>query len=653
MRNLDIGVRLLIGFGILVILTLLIGLLGYLGSRSATANIDSTGDVRVPTALASSRAQADLLRMLGDVRGYLALGEDSFRDSYNNARQAFEGDLAELERLSQLSPAFNEESKQNLAELDATFKEWSQWPERLFNLRDDRLEREEAYRILVTDGSQFAGSVLIDLQTMIEAQALREPTTANLELMKDMANFQGSFAAMLSGLRGYVTTQNRVFRGEYQANFDLNNIAWEKLTRSRDLFTPAQQEKLDNIVKNREAFLKLPDRMFKIVESDRYREDLYLFRTETIPLTDKMQTLLDEMTHDQQTLLQDELRRGRGGLAIANRQTLVGGIIAVILGLGLTFIFRENIAGPIVRLTEVAEKIRAGNLETQARIESGDEIGTLAETFNNMTGQLRGTLLQVRKEKKRADDLLHVVIPIGVELSAEKDFNRLLENMLIEAKAFCHANGGILYLRDAQEDNLKYVIIRNNAKGIALGGTTGKEIDLPPLPLYQENGEPNHQNVVTHVALKGDTVNIPHTGEAEEFDFSEAENDSKQINYQDATSLLSIPLKNSQDDVLGVLQLLDAQDPETAAIIPFDQNLQQMMESFSALAAAALEAYIREQGLRREIQQLRIEIDEVKRQQEVKEIVETDFFQDLQTKADTIRKRRQRRPRSTDQSSDS
>ena len=54
---------------------------------------------------------------------------------------------------------------------------------------------------------------------------------------------------------------------------------------------------------------------------------------------------------------------------------------------------------------------------------------------------------------------------------------------------------------------------------------------------------------------------------------------------------------------------------------------------------AALEAYVREQGLRQEIQQLRIEIDETRRQHEVSAIVDTDFFQALQSKARTMRKR--------------
>jgi hypothetical protein len=87
------------------------------------------------------------------------------------------------------------------------------------------------------------------------------------------------------------------------------------------------------------------------------------------------------------------------------------------------------------------------------------------------------------------------------------------------------------------------------------------------------------------------------------------------------------------------MQLIDAHD-ENGKVVPFDANLQQMMESFSSLAVAALEAYIREQSLRAEIQQLRVEIDQAKRQKQVSEIVESEGFRTLQTKAQELRARK-------------
>ena len=77
---------------------------------------------------------------------------------------------------------------------------------------------------------------------------------------------------------------------------------------------------------------------------------------------------------------------------------------------------------------------------------------------------------------------------------------------------------------------------------------------------------------------------------------------------------------------------------ELNKVIPFDDNIRPMVESMASLASVALEAYIREQGLRHEIQQLRIELDRAKRDQQVAEITDSDYFRRLQAKAQQLRR---------------
>lgn len=649
-KNLKIGTKLTIGFGIMVVIVLLVALFSYLGSVPATESINRTDELRVPTALTSTSAQANLLKMISSAQGYLALGGQEFRDAYRQDEENFKTQLAELERLS---PKFNQMDQDRLNQLKVKFDEWSKLQPQLFDLRDDQFEREPAYQLLTTKGSEYGGEVLIGVQELIETQAQATPSKDNLNplaemedkltTLGEMADFQGSFAAMLSGLRGYVTTRNRIFRQEYEVNLTSNQSQWNALLRQKGRLTQTQQATLDKIAQNREAFLALPDQIFEILEGGQWRKDLYLFRTEALPLADDMERLLGEMTSGQQQLLRAESIFGKEALRQANRQTLTGGIVALILGIGLAFVFYKNIAGPVRRLTAVSEQIRGGDLEARAQIESADEIGTLAATFNNMTGQLRRTLFQVRKEKKRADDLLNVVIPIGVELASEKNFNRLLENMLLEAKKFCHADAGIVYLKDG--DRLKFVIVRNDTLNIAMGGTVDKDVTFSRLPMvipvYDDETTPGaeHHSIAAHAAAEGEILNVADAYQPETLNAYGPGIFDEKTDYR-SVSYLTIPLKNSQNQVLGVLQLINAQDPDNSQIVPFDPNLQQMMASYSSLAVAALEAYIREQSLKQEIQQLRIEIDEVKRQKQVSEIVDTDFFQDLQAKARAIRSRR-------------
>ncbi len=626
-KDLKIGRKLTLGFGILVLLIFVSAGVSYLGSDRATQEIMRVTDVRAPTALDASRAQADLLRMLADVRGYLALGDQTYRVSYAESARAFEEDL---ERLYSQLQNLDETNIRRLIRLQVAYERWSALPEPLFDLRDDQLDREPAYRLLATDGIRYAGQVLIAVNSLIELQGQQDPTAENLALLSDMAKFQGNFAAMLSALRGYVTTNNRIYRGEFEVNLVDNQNVWERLEGKRSALTGSQEELLETIAQNRTEFLNLPERIFADLEGERAREDLYLFRTQAVPLADEMQLLLKEMTDNQQDQLTKDLATGRRDLTQTNAIIIGGGIFALLAGIGMAYVTRETIAGPVVRLTNVAERIRGGDLDAQAQVESRDEVGVLATTFNNMTTQLRMTLQQVRKEKRRADDLLEVVIPIGVELTTEKDFNRLLEKMLLEAKDFCNADAGTLYL--IAGDELRFVIVRNDSRNIAMGGTTGNAITYPPLmlttPLSDDTPHLAYYAVATQVALSGVSSNIP-----------QHDQKSTIIGDYKVESLLTIPLKNSAGTVLGVLQLINAEDPETEAAIPFDQNLQQMMESFSSLAVAALEAYIREQALHRQIEELRIEIDQAKKERQVAEITESDYFQELRQKARELRSR--------------
>ena len=240
--------------------------------------------------------------------------------------------------------------------------------------------------------------------------------------------------------------------------------------------------------------------------------------------------------------------------------------------------------------------------------------------------------------EQRFDAIVKAVIPIGVTLLGARDFQALLEQILLEAKALCYADGGTLYLR-TEDDGLRFVIMRNDSLGISLGGSGGGEIPYPPLPLHDPGtGAPNERNVATYAALSGESVNIADAYAAEGFEFSGTIAFDRQTGYR-STSFLTVPLRNAQQRVIGVLQLLNAQDPASGAVVAFDPGLVPVVESLSTLAAAALEVYAREERLRHEIRVLHVQIDESKRARQVAEIADTDYFQTLQRKARELRER--------------
>ena len=179
------------------------------------------------------------------------------------------------------------------------------------------------------------------------------------------------------------------------------------------------------------------------------------------------------------------------------------------------------------------------------------------------------------------------LIEIGIALSAERNHDRLMESILLEAKAIANADGGTLYLLK-DEKKLQFTIMRTDSLKIALGGTTDKAIEFPPLELYNERGKPNMANIANYAALTGESVNVKDAYRSQKFDFSGTRKFDKGTGYR-STSFLTVPLKNHEGDVIGVLQLLNAQHPKTSKVVPFSKHIQPLIEALASQAAVALD----------------------------------------------------------------
>ena len=174
---------------------------------------------------------------------------------------------------------------------------------------------------------------------------------------------------------------------------------------------------------------------------------------------------------------------------------------------------------------------------------------------------------------------------IGVSLSGETDINRLLETILTAAKSITRADGGTLY-RVTEDKTLRFEILRTSSLKNYLGGTTGNPVPFYPVPLYKDD-KPNHNNVSAYVALTGKTVNIADAYTAEGFDFSGTRAFDSKTGYR-SKSFLTVPMRNHQNESIGVLQLINAQDRRTGEIVPFSPSDQRLAESLASQAAIAL-----------------------------------------------------------------
>jgi len=182
-----------------------------------------------------------------------------------------------------------------------------------------------------------------------------------------------------------------------------------------------------------------------------------------------------------------------------------------------------------------------------------------------------------------SDSALKHLINVGVDLSTEEDTTKLLENILLSAKQLSQADGGTIY-SITDKNCLKFETLLNDTLNMYMGGTSGKPIPFPQIPMFI-NKEPNYNALVAYSAATDQVINISDAYETGDYDMSAARNMDEKTGYR-TKSVLTIPMKNHEKELIGVIQLINAQ--HDGQVIDFSPELEEIIRSLTSMAAVAL-----------------------------------------------------------------
>lgn len=182
---------------------------------------------------------------------------------------------------------------------------------------------------------------------------------------------------------------------------------------------------------------------------------------------------------------------------------------------------------------------------------------------------------------------LEKLTELSLELSNNHDIPLLLENILRSAKSITYADGGTLYRTSKDKKNLCFNISLNDTLNMYQGGINGQAVDIPDLPLVDDNGVKNLSAVAAYAANYKLSVNIQDVYTVGVFNFSGTRNFDQQFNYH-TKSLLTVPMHDHEGELIGVLQLINATDPETGEPCSFTETDQRFIEALASQAAIAL-----------------------------------------------------------------
>ena len=174
-------------------------------------------------------------------------------------------------------------------------------------------------------------------------------------------------------------------------------------------------------------------------------------------------------------------------------------------------------------------------------------------------------------KKIQSDKLLD----IGIQLTGERNFNELLSKIIDCAMDLTECDGGTLYLYE--EEHLRFCIMKNKSMGIDRKDKSGEQ--YPPVPM-------DEKNVCAYSAIHRKLLNIADAYDCSEFDFSGPREYDKLTGYR-TKSILVFPLVNHEDQLVGVVQLINAKD-EQGNIVPFAKEYEKVLQSLGSQAAVAV-----------------------------------------------------------------
>jgi HD-GYP domain-containing protein (c-di-GMP phosphodiesterase class II) len=202
----------------------------------------------------------------------------------------------------------------------------------------------------------------------------------------------------------------------------------------------------------------------------------------------------------------------------------------------------------------------------------------LFSTDENLNFLLNNVISEVSVYSERLLEQIRKLSDIGRALSGVYDLNTLLEMIVDQARNFTNADAGTLYI--VEDNTLRFQIVQNDSLKIRMGGKTGETIPFKPVELKESN-------VSAYVALKDVSVNIPDVYDTNLFDFTGPKKFDESTGYR-SQSMLVVPMRNHENDVIGVLQLLNATNPLNKKVVSFSKDYENLCESLASQAAVSI-----------------------------------------------------------------
>lgn len=398
--KLTISNKLLLGFGSILLLMLAVSINTYYQIQQSSTIQSRLIELRQPTVYTGMRLKNGINLSLAGLRGYMILGSDDSKAKIFHSQRAkgwaeIDGAVASLQDFSKnWTDARNinllHEMEQLINELRIAQQEVADIAHNANNI--------PSFNILLNEATPQAEKVIAALNTLIDEEAKLPAGASRKALLKLLADSRSSFALSLANIRAYLLSGDRAFQNSFQAQWQLNETRFQELEKVSSLFSASQTSAWLAYKDSRSVFSSYPERMFSSRSGEDWNLANYWLGTKAAPKAKRIMEILAIMRSSQNKLMTEDISALEDKTAQLATVLIIGTLIALILGLSISFYLARGITIPLLAVVARAKEIASGTLSGEALSSKGnDELSELTAAINVMSVNLREIIQSVAK----------------------------------------------------------------------------------------------------------------------------------------------------------------------------------------------------------------------------------------------------------------
>ncbi len=408
-----IGTKLGTGIGILVALCVVIGLVSYTQTRLVAAKIEEVTRFTEPMNSAVYALENNLVETAFAALGYLSTGDPRLREAF----QKNTGNFGLIEQRFHEAADRSHDWELWLA-LQQQFSRFHTLAAEEIAMRDEQAQTMESLlRNLDAIDALLTDKIVPSVKPDDPAAYRRLQAALEMEVnVNALTKALGDF--LLTGQSRYEKRIQRA-EGDFRKYFKVYQIV---LLSSEEMQWTAELRRYSDESLGLARVIMDQEKR----KSEKLAEFIAVHRGLSTTLSERLQPRTEKSLTEAK---EDVLQAGRG----ANATILLVLLFSVVFGLAAGIVTTRNITGPLRQLVTVMDGIARGGRMQQITIRTRDELQSLGDSFNVMTGQLERANEQLRESELRFRTIFRDA-PIGIALSDSDgrfiQSNPALEDML-------------------------------------------------------------------------------------------------------------------------------------------------------------------------------------------------------------------------------